>query len=189
MIVNRYRDSRSRTEQPASITSVEAVGTHYRHYGVVYADGTEEQLFTFDQSRYAHNNEAAQELLRAFQSFDINLVALEAARIRREQAAREAMRKAAFEKMRGAFGEIYEDALNGSYFNAFAERDFGRWNDRAHGRRQQQEEEAPERIAARAKCRKLKRLAESSTFAGERANASRMRAEIMAKHSIEEREI
>lgn len=47
----------------------------------------------------------------------------------------------------------------------------------------------PHKAQAIDKCRKLSRLAASSTFEGERDNANRQRAKIMERHGITEREL
>jgi hypothetical protein len=200
--MRRIADQRSRTEQPVEVMSLTGAGVTFETvYAVRYQDGKLEELFAIDAATYPDHMAAAGAVLAAFRSYGVDLYAIE--RVRRATEERERQRMAEellrkyqqdiLNRMRGSF---FRDAS--SYFTAFAERDFGRFNDRkarrpfepgGYGDFAARPPPDPRRTAALDKCRKLKRLAASSTFAGERDNANRQKAAIMARHGIEEREL
>jgi hypothetical protein len=197
--VRRLAAERSRTEQPAGVNSRDTGGLRFfeKIYGVTYADGSHEDLFALDATTYADHLAAAAAVLAGFQSYGVDIAAAEVKR----REAEERLRERIYESFRaaGGFNAFAEHVFDGNpyatrdpFYNwrdkterrPFADRDFGRFNHHAHGPRS-----TPERAAALDKCRKLKRLGDSTTFAGERDNADLRRRELMAKHGIEEREL
>lgn len=196
MIVKRHNDKRSRDEQPASITSHEADGLLGRlgakTYGVIYADGTHEELFDFEVETHSSQLEAALALLKAFEIYGISTEVLRKADAERLRQQAEQQRQEARDRMHEAFFAATGGFTSANpYYRTFQGRDShaGRYSHIFRESPPPPPRPTAERTAALDKCRKLKRLADSSTFAGERDNADARRRKLMAQHGILEREL
>lgn len=187
MIV-KLKPKRDRTEQPTAIEREQSYTGATLIFGCRYADGVAESLFSITGSDFKTPEDMAAMIVEGFAKFDIDAAPILAAAKAREYAEEEAKRRRSevWEAMKRAAMESQVFG-SGSYFEAI----YG-YDACAYGRSHAPPPPRPanpERTAALAKCRKLKRLADGSTFPGERDNAKTMLASLMGRHSITEREL
>lgn len=191
MIVTRLKMKRDREEAPRSVYAEDGRASvlNARVFGCIYADGRREALFEFDARNFSPADpELGATLLEAYRSFGVDMEAI-------RRGAQEDLERQRLEEYQRTIKEAMRHWSETDDFGAYAS---GWFSARRHPPFERAAQDgidrmlrrgAPERTAALDKCRKLKRLAESTTFLGERDNATRQKAGLMAKHGIEEREL
>jgi hypothetical protein len=175
--VRRLVEKRSRDEQPVEIVSLAHVQPGFeQQFGVKYADGSTEYLFALRGDEAPTMEEQLRHIFEVFESFGINMTELLRTAQERRRQEEERRKQERIEAMFASFRAAMDERIWGhqadadSYFGAFAQRDFGRFNDRKAGYtprdrtntgRSPPPSYSPERVKALDKCRKLKRLAVS----------------------------